>query len=150
MRKAIVALALLLLAVSPAHARHHHRHHRHHHARATVSATASLVTVSTAAGIKITVATDLADRFKSLIADFVEHGYRPRHIGCFARSGHVRHSLHYLGRACDFDQVGWGKTARFMYTETAHRIILAHGFRDGRAFRDQGHVDDGRRRYAGY
>jgi len=81
-------------------------------------------------------------------ADFVAAGYRPRHIGCFARGGHVRHSRHYVGAACDFDQHGWGKTVRFMYTARAHQIIVAHDFRDGREFGDQGHVDDGGTRYA--
>ena len=99
------------------------------------------------AGIPITVASHLAWQFQALIADFVAAGYRPRHIGCFARGGHVRHSRHYVGAACDFDQRGWGKTAAFLYTARAHQIIEAHGFRDGREFRDQGHVDDGATRY---
>jgi hypothetical protein len=103
----------------------------------------SLVTIQTAAGIPITVAASLASRFQSLVADFVSAGYRPRHIGCFASGGHVRNSRHYSGAACDFDQRGWGKTVAFMYTARAHEIIAAHGFRDGRDFADQGHVDDG-------
>lgn len=100
-----------------------------------------IVTVQTAVGLPITVASGLAGRFQALIADFAAQGYRPRHIGCFARGGHVRNSRHYAGAACDFDQSGWGRTAGFMYH--AHAIIVAHGFRDGCDFRDCGHVDDG-------
>ena len=99
-----------------------------------------LVTVSTAAG-PITVASYLAGRFQALIADFVAHGYKPRHVGCFAATGHVPHSRHHVGAACDFDQRGWGKTVPFMYR--AHAIIARHGFRDGCSFADCGHVDDG-------
>ena len=99
-----------------------------------------MVTVSTAAG-PITVASHLAARFQALIADFVAAGYKPRHIGCLAHGGHVPHSRHYAGAACDFDQRGWGLTAPFMYH--ARAIIARHGFRDGCSFNDCGHVDDG-------
>ena len=171
MFKTALIYSALAIAATPAHAhaRHHHHHHsrhyahRHHHThlpgwrthrvyRRHVTHYAvirgGIITVSTAAGIPITVAASLAGRFQSLIADFVTHGYHPRHIGCFARGGHVRNSRHYAGAACDFDQRGWGKTVPFMYTAEAHQIIAAHGFRDGRAFHDQGHVDDGGIRYA--
>ena len=108
-----------------------------------------MVTVSTAAG-PITVASHLAERFRALIADFVAHGYSPRHVGCAAHGGHVANSRHYHGAACDFDQGDWGKTSGFMYH--AHAIIAKHGFRDGCSFGDCGHVDDGQsthsRRYA--
>lgn len=163
--------ALSLIAAVPAQAAHrhhaccHHRAHIHHVASARHHVRlsrrwrwhrprienidpAGLVTVETAAGIAITVAAQLAPRFQALVADFVAAGYRPRHIGCFARGGHVPNSRHYAGAACDFDQRGWGQTVAFMYTARAHEIIVAHGFRDGREFHDQGHVDDGASRYA--
>lgn len=163
MRAILAALILCALSVLPAQAGH--RHHVHHLAQGELrqgqnfqafgakswawsEAGSGLVSISTAAGIRITVAADLASRFEGVVADFVAAGYRPRHIGCFARGGHVRHSRHYAGAACDFDQRGWGKTAHFMYTARAHQIIVAHGFRDGREFGDQGHVDDGGTRYA--
>jgi hypothetical protein len=98
------------------------------------------VTVRTAAGA-ITVASHLAGRFQALIADFVAHGYKPRHVGCLAHGGHVPNSRHYHGAACDFDQTGWGRTTNFMYH--AHALIKKHGFRDGCSFNDCGHVDDG-------
>jgi hypothetical protein len=142
-------LAALMLAFfafpAQAHTHHHYRHHARHHRIAPEAPAAAygsgIVTVATAAGQSITVAGSLANRFQGLIADFVAHGYRPEHIGCFARGGHVRGSRHYAGAACDFDQTGWGRTVRFMYH--AHSIIVAHGFRDGCEFRDCGHVDDG-------
>jgi hypothetical protein len=116
------------------------RHGRQHPARAAARHGGGIVTVSTAAG-PITVASHLAERFQALIADFVAHGYKPRHIGCLAHGGHVPHSRHYAGAACDFDQRGWGLTVPFMYH--ARAIIARHGFRDGCSFNDCGHVDDG-------
>ncbi len=170
----LIAAALFLAVSIPAQAAHCHHysrfmhrcqvahHHRtshalHRHAGTRISRNrhsnrvfrqtpGGIVTVSTVAG-KITVARSLAGRFQALIADLVAHGYKPRRIGCFARGGHVAHSRHYAGAACDFDQRGWGKTAAFMYH--AHIIIARHGFRDGCSFGDCGHVDDGQpMRYA--
>lgn len=112
---------------------------------ATTSAQAQIITVQTAAGIPITIASHLAAQFQGFIIDLVGRGYTPRRIGCYARGGHVRHSRHYSGSACDFDQRGWGKTAMAMH----HVSDLAkkHGLRDGKTFRDAGHIDDGGRRY---
>jgi hypothetical protein len=109
-----------------------------------------LVTVATAAGIDITVSGKMAPKMQAFIADLMEIGYKPVQIHCFARRGHVHGSRHYSGNACDFDQRGWGKTAKMMY----HVGVLAklHGLRDGGSFRDWGHIDDGlplsRPRYA--
>ena len=109
-----------------------------------------LVTLSTAAGINITVSKTMAPKMQAFIADLMEIGYKPKAIHCFARHGHVRGSRHYSGNACDFDQRSWGKTAKMMY----HVSVLAklHGLRDGGSFRDWGHIDDGqplsRPRYA--
>ena len=160
----LITAALLSLCASQAQAAHHQHHgysHRHVHSqvhhRGVAHAALSrggggVVTVSTAAG-PIMVASHLAERFRALIADFVAHGYTPRHIGCAANGGHVPNSRHYHGAACDFDQGGWGKTTNFMYH--ARAIIAKHGFRDGCSFGDCGHVDDGQsthsthsRRYA--
>jgi tetratricopeptide (TPR) repeat protein len=140
MRLFLAAASTLLVFSIPAQARHY-RHQPHHKVRTSApSSGAALVTVKTAAG-SITVAGHLAQRFKALIADLVAHGYRPRSVGCYASSGHVRNSRHYHGAACDFDQTGWGRTAPFMYHASA--IIRKHGFRDGCDFRDCGHIDDG-------
>jgi hypothetical protein len=62
----------------------------------------------------------------------------------------VAHSRHYAGAACDIDQSGWGRTAGPMYHISA--LAAQYGLRDGCAFHDCGHVDDGQalgaRRYA--
>ena len=162
--KALLVLVLLVLGVSPAFAKHHHpavagHHHRLRHAYLahgeapipTRSAPAGIVTVQTAAGIPITVASNLAQKFEGLISDMVAEGYRPRSIGCFARGGHVSNSNHYHGGACDFDQRARNRAPSFMY----HIASLAAkwGLRDGCTFHDCGHIDDGlnvgwRRRYA--
>jgi tetratricopeptide (TPR) repeat protein len=140
MRFFLAAVCALLVFSIPAQARHHH-HQSNHKVRAVAPHSGSgLVTVRTAVGA-ITVARHLAQRFQALIADLVAHGYRPRSVGCYASSGHVKNSRHYHGAACDIDQTGWGMTAPFMYHATA--IIRKHGFRDGCDFRDCGHIDDG-------
>ena len=139
----IVAVLIGMSAgTTPADAKHH-RHHKRHVARHTTTGLphGSLVTVPTAAGIRITVAASVAPRFQGFISDIVAAGYRPRHIGCYASGGHVPNSRHYAGAACDFDQSGWGRTASFMYHVRA--IASAHGLRDGCSFRDCGHIDDG-------
>lgn len=119
----LAAAALVAAALAPAHA--------------------ALVRVGTAAGIGITVQASLAGRFEGFIRDIVAAGYRPRRIGCYAPHGHVRHSRHHFGAACDFDQRGWGRTAPFM--RRAGDIARAWGLRDGCGFRrsDCGHIDDG-------
>lgn len=102
-----------------------------------VPSSAHLVTVQSAAG-RITVASEVADRFVGFISDVSARGFRgPVH--CYASSGHVRHSNHYTGHGCDFAQRGWGRTVAPMY----HIADLAAkwGLRDGCTFRDCGHVD---------
>lgn len=160
-----ISAILLCFFLSPAEARTHHGAHKHHASRVhpvrhvsrrrshrvarVISLAGNLVTVQTAAGLPITVAANLAGKFQGFIADLVASGYKPRYIGCFARGGHVSHSRHYAGAACDIDQTGWGKTARPMYHVAA--LAAKYGLRDGCTFRDCGHVDDGarlRRAYA--
>jgi hypothetical protein len=134
-----------------AHARRHH-HRYHHFARSSHSRSAheddqhsgfSLVTVHSAAG-PITVNAAHASQFIGAIADLVAAGFRgPVH--CYARGGHVRHSLHYTGEACDFAQLGRNRVAsgaRVMYH--AHAILAHWGLRDGCTFHDCGHADTGR------
>jgi hypothetical protein len=104
---------------------------------------ARLITVPTAAGIDVTVAPSFAKSIQGFIADAVAAGYRPRRIKCYSRShSHVRHSLHFSGQACDFNQHGWGKTDRFMYHVRA--LAAKWDLRDGCTFRDCGHIDAGR------
>jgi len=132
--------------------RHHHRYH--HFARSSHQGSHSayvdyqhtgfsLVTVNSAAG-SITVNAAHASQFVGAIADLVAAGFRgPVH--CYARGGHVRHSLHYTGEACDFAQLGRNRVAsgaRIMYH--AHAILAHWGLRDGCTFHDCGHADTGR------
>lgn len=107
----------------------------------TSVANAQMITVQTAAGIPITIASHLAGKFQGFISDLVSGGYKPKNIRCHARGGHVRHSRHYAGAACDIDQRGWGRTASAMYR--AGNLARRHGLRDGCSFRDCGHIDDG-------
>jgi hypothetical protein len=104
---------------------------------------ARLITVSTAAGIDITVAPSFASAIQGFIADAVAAGYRPTRISCYSLShSHVRRSLHKIGEACDFNQHGWNKTDRFMYR--VRHLAAKWGLRDGCSFRDCGHIDAGR------
>jgi hypothetical protein len=135
-----------------AHARRHH-HRYHHFARSSYRSHSdhvdyqhvgfSLVTVHSAAG-QITVNAAHASQFIGAIADLVAAGFRgPVH--CYARGGHVRHSLHYTGEACDFAQLGRNRVASgagIMYH--AHAILAHWGLRDGCTFHDCGHADTGR------
>jgi hypothetical protein len=131
--------------------RHHHRYH--HFARSSHRSRSanvdnqhsgfSLVTVHSAAGA-ITVNAAHVSQFVGAIADLVAAGFHgPVH--CYARGGHVRHSLHYTGEACDFAQLGRNRVAAgagIMYH--AHAILAHWGLRDGCTFHDCGHADTGR------
>lgn len=110
---------------------------------ASGNARRGLVTVSTAAGIDVTVAPKLAAPIQGFIADLVhERGYKPGKIKCYSTSSsHVANSLHFRGLACDFDQRGWGKTAKAMYSVSD--LARKWGLRDGAEFRDWGHIDMG-------
>ena len=142
-----VALVAIMTFAGTAHARHRHRHHgpvhiyEHPAPKGTGILHVGLVTVPTAAGISITVNPSFAQKIVPFIAELVASGYRPRHIGCFARGGHVRNSRHYAGAACDLDQTGWGRTASRMYHVGA--LAAKYGLRDGATFGDAGHIDDG-------
>ena len=169
MIRRVLALALAFGVVAAAtvkadaHARRHH-HRYHHFARSSHRGRSahvdyqnvgfSLVTVKSAAG-SITVNAAHVSQFIGAIADLVAAGFRgPVH--CYASGGHVRHSLHYTGEACDFAQLGRNRVAfgaGIMYR--AHTILSHWGLRDGCTFHDCGHADTGRnfaavarRRYA--
>jgi hypothetical protein len=131
--------------------RHHHRYH--HFARSSYRSRSahegqehggfSLVTVHSAAGA-ITVNAAHASQFIGAIADLVAAGFHGS-VHCYARGGHVRHSLHYTGEACDFAQLGRNRVASgagIMYH--AHAILSHWGLRDGCTFHDCGHADTGR------
>lgn len=146
----VLACVVAVATAACARSRHHHRHHHHPHGVGRQAASFAqrwpaprgldLVTVPTAAGIDIRVDPTVAERFQGFIADIVAAGYRPGKIHCYSlAASHVAHSAHFTGRACDFDQRGWGKTAPFMYHATP--LACRWGLRDGAAFRDWGHID---------
>lgn len=143
-----ITLALLLGGTTgaAAHARHPY-HHRHHHRSHTVVARSrpaghagNIRSVDTKAG-PIRVASAYASRFVGFINALVDAGYKPHEIGCYARGGHMPHSKHYRGMACDIDQDKRNVTAKFMYhvTELAHQYKLTDGceWRD----KDCGHIE---------
>jgi hypothetical protein len=157
MIRRVLALALAFGVVASAsvkadaHARRHHHHRYYHFARSSHQSRTvdyqhvafTLVTVHSAVG-PITVNAAHASQFVGAIADLVAAGFRgPVH--CYASSGHVRHSLHYTGEACDFAQLARNRVAsgaRIMYH--AHAILAHWGLRDGCTFHDCGHADTGR------
>src|SRR5262249_7357485 len=106
---------------------------------AATPASGGLVTVPTAAGVRITVARSLAERFVGFVGDLVAAGHNPRAIGCYASGGHIRGSNHYVGAACDIDQLARNQTARYMYDVRA--LTARWGLRDGCVFGDCGHVE---------
>jgi hypothetical protein len=113
----------------------------HHHG-------GGVVTIQTAAN-PITVSANIAGQMRALIADLVAHGYRG-HVTCQA-SGHMPHSLHHTGEACDFAQLSRNRVAAgagVMYH--ASSLIAAHGLRDGCSFHDCGHVDSGRNSFRSF
>jgi hypothetical protein len=152
MRSLLIAASLLAL-ILPASAHVHRSHHYlplHHYAHrgpshlysdTAHSGGGNLVTVPTAAGIPITVASYDASKFVGFISDLVAQGFRPRHIGCFASGGHVRNSNHYHGGACDIDQTARNRAPGFMYHVA--ELAARWGLRDGCTFHDCGHIDDG-------
>jgi len=121
-----------------ADARHHRHHARNNVAHDANGNRAGLVTVNTAADLKITVHPAFAAKFQAFISELVAQGHKPRFITCYAR-GHKPGSNHAWGGACDVDQTSWGRTSGFMYH--AHATIRSAGLFDGCDFGDCGHVE---------
>ncbi len=85
-----------------------------------------------------------AEKFRGLFADLAALGYQLGSPGCLS-GGHMRHSLHHWGGACDlFNQVARNRTA-LPQPPPAVQIELAakHGLTSGCAWRnaDCGHFD---------
>lgn len=151
MRTILAMLLLCVFSVGTAEAhRHHHRYHRHVVVRAHSFAEGlghglahmlgSITTAQTEAG-PIRVAAAYAERFVGFINALVHEGYKPHEIGCYSPTGHMPHSKHHWGGACDIDQRSRNRTAAFMY----HITAIAHKFNltDGCEWRnpDCGHVE---------
>jgi hypothetical protein len=118
-------------------------HQRHYEAIRERSYAGGLVTVPTAAGIRITVAASVAGNFQGFIRGLVAMGYHPRRIGCYSATGHIRNSMHHVGKACDFDQTGWNRSPAIMHTERVTELAHRWGFVSGcefRSRRDCGHI----------
>jgi hypothetical protein len=118
-------------------------HERHYEVAREHSYGGGLVTVPTAAGIRITVAASVAGNFQGFIRGLVAMGYHPRHIGCYSATGHIRNSMHHVGKACDFDQTGWNRAPTIMHTERVTELAHRWGFVSGcefRSRRDCGHI----------
>jgi hypothetical protein len=118
-------------------------HKRHYEAVERRSYGVHLVTVPTAAGVHITVAASVAGNFQGFIRGLVALGYHPRHIGCYSATGHIRNSLHHVGKACDFDQTGWNRAPAIMHTAQVTQLAHRWGFVSGcefRSRRDCGHI----------
>lgn len=110
-------------------------------ARASAHAGVTRVCAGEACG---TVASWAAEKFRGLFVDLVAAGYRLGSPGCLS-GGHMRHSLHHWGGACDlFNQVARNRTA-LPQPPPAVQIELAakHGLTSGCVWRspDCGHFD---------
>jgi hypothetical protein len=93
--------------------------------------------VQTKAG-PICVAAHVAEKFAAFINALP---YTPRYVSCWAPGGHISHSLHYVGEACDVDQSRRNGTSSAMYHVAG--LAAQFGLRDGCSFGDCGHVDTG-------
>ena len=158
MYKLVILISLLCLSPTLAEAKHHvtHRHvhhhtrsghhlrlHRHvHHPRVLPSfgrTSTSLVAVQTPAG-RIVVNSVAAPKFQGFIRDVVAIGFRGP-VSCYSPTGHMRHSLHHSGRACDFAQRARNRTSHVMYH--VRHLAERWGLVDGCIWRhpDCGHIE---------
>ena len=149
-RLMLISTAMFVIGVgnvgtAQAHTRLHHAQRHHHYSSRShgsyshgIYKCADCVVRDTLAGI-VSVSARNANRFVGVINDLWNAGFRgPVH--CAASGGHVRHSRHYSGNACDFAQTGWGKTKPIMYHREAAAIIAKYGLTNGCSFHDCGHV----------
>jgi hypothetical protein len=136
----LVACAFAFAAPAQAAAQ---KHHRHHHRRVHIAATphGSLVREPLPDGQVITVARDFADRFTGFFAALFRLHERLPPVHCYAPTGHMRHSLHHWGGACDVGQKSRNKADPMMYH--VRDLARQFGLTDGCTWRhpDCGHVD---------
>lgn len=127
------------------HHRHHGNHHHHHTAHGHTNSPPDLIELETDAGT-VKVAAAVAEAMKGFINEVValDDGLIGQ-VHCYAAHGHIRHSLHHTGNACDFAQTGWDRTRPVMYD--IRELASKWGLRDGCSFKhrkDCGHIDVGR------
>ena len=136
MKAAVVATFVLLALVKTVEARHHHHHHRYaafSHETAHAHGTPALNVVATA-----------RESFHGLVTDLTAMGYNVGTPGCLS-SGHMRHSKHHWGGACDlFNQIARNRTALRQPPPAVQIAVAArHGLTSGCVWRspDCGHFE---------
>ena len=143
MRSTLATLIVCTFALAAPAQAAAHKHHRHHHRRVHIVAApyGSLVREPLPDGQVITVARDFADRFTGFFAALFRLHERLPPVHCYAPTGHMRHSLHHWGGACDVGQTDRNKADRMMYH--VGDLAKQFGLTDGCSWRnpDCGHVD---------
>jgi hypothetical protein len=102
--------------------------------------------VRAASGATAHVASRAAGAFQCVVDRLQGQGYPVRFMGGFARSGHIRHSLHYAGLALDINQIGRNVTRPSM---PSNEISIAHscGLVSGAQW---AHADSGHFQFGGW
>jgi D-alanyl-D-alanine carboxypeptidase len=118
-------------------------HHDSDHVEHIVSAGNGVV--KAASGAVAYVAKSATGAFQCVVNSLEKVGYPVRFMGGFANSGHIRHSLHYVGLALDINQVGRNETKPAMPSNEIE-IANACGLISGRQWSrspDSGHFQFG-------
>jgi hypothetical protein len=139
-------LILFCISTTPALAKHYHSH-KHHHSHKhyiKIAKNISSNVICTTKGACSRVVSWAKEKFQGLIHDLENSGYNIGHPGCLS-GGHMHHSKHHWGGACDlFDQVARDKTR--LHQPPPHvQIAMAHnhGLTSGCEWRhrDCGHFE---------
>lgn len=92
-----------------------------------------------------TVIARAAEKFKGLFQDLVSMGYNIGSPGCYSPTGHMRHSLHHWGGACDlFNQYARNRChLKQPPPQVQIEVAAKHGLTSGCGWRDRdcGHFD---------
>jgi hypothetical protein len=132
------------------HSKHTKLEGRRHNARAqpdligVAPERSEIGIVRAASGATAHVASRATGAFQCVVDRLQGQGYPVRFMGGFARSGHIRHSLHYAGLALDVNQIGRNVTHPAMppnEISIAHSCGLVSGAQWGHA--DSGHFQLG-------
>lgn len=101
--------------------------------------------VKAASGAVAYVAKSATGAFQCMVNSLERVGYPIHSLGGFAHSGHIRHSLHYVGLALDINQIGRNVTRPSMPSNEI-QIANACGLISGRQWSrspDSGHFQVG-------
>lgn len=140
----VVAMALVAMvascSASPAFARHRHYHHaRHNHVFVRHVEGGRICSERNCA----TVVAWATGRFQGLVNAFRSMGYAVGPIGCLS-AGHMQHSKHHWGGACDFfGQYARNRTRHAPPPHVQIETARAHGLVSGCVWRnpDCGHFE---------